>query len=114
MSEVVNLTPHAITIKVDGGDITFQPSGKVARVSEKASKPTRINVFGFPIAGKATFTDVIDLPEPIDGTIFIVSGLVAQNVARPDVFSPATGPDDGAIRNEKGHIVAVTKFKETI
>lgn len=114
MSEVVNLTPHAITIRVHGGDITFPPSGKIARIKEKNVAPTRSQIFGFPVAGKTAFEAVLDLPEPVEGTIFIVSGMVAAQVSRPDVFSPATGPEDGAIRNDKGQIVAVTKFKETV
>jgi hypothetical protein len=56
---------------------------------------------------------VIDLPEPIEGTAFIVSGLVAGAVSRSDVFSPATGPKDEAIRNDKGHIIAVKFLKAT-
>ena len=30
--------------------------------------------------------------------------------ARPDVLCPGTGPADGAVRNDKGHIVAVTRL----
>ena len=117
MSEVVNLTPHPITIRLGNdakSDVTFAPSGTIARVAEKTVKPTRNEVFGFPVAGKTVFEAVVNLPEPKEGVIYIVSGVVAANVSRPDVFSPATGPDDNAIRNEKGHIVAVTKFKETV
>ena len=114
MTEVINLTPHAIVVRVDGGDITFPPSGKVARIKEKNVPPTRSQIFGFPVAGKTAFEAVVDLPEPEEGKIFIVSGMVAAQVNRADVFSPATGPEDGAIRNEKGHIVAVTKLKETV
>jgi len=117
MSEVVNLTPHPIVIRLgvdEKSDVTFPPAGVVARVTEKANKPTRNHIFGFPVAGKAAFDEVVNLPEPKEGVIYIVSGLVAQNVSRSDVFSPATGPEDNAIRNEKGHIVAVTKLKETV
>jgi hypothetical protein len=50
------------------------------------------------------------LPEPQDGVIFVVSGMVldALGSTRPDVVAPDTGAD--AIRNEKGHIVAVMGF----
>lgn len=56
---------------------------------------------------------VTDLPEAEEGIFLIVSGFVGGAVTgtRPDVLVPGTGPKDGAIRNEKGHIVAVTRLK---
>jgi len=109
----VNLTPHAIVVRLaDGTDLTFPPSGKVARVDEM---PTTVvgDLDGIPILSRTVFGQVVDLPEPIEGTAFIVSGLVAGVVYRGDVFSPATGPKDGAIRNDKGHIIAVVSLKAT-
>jgi hypothetical protein len=41
MTNFVNLTPHPITIRKDGIDTTFQPSGKVARVNEMANDVER-------------------------------------------------------------------------
>jgi hypothetical protein len=39
-------------------------------------------------------------------------GFCLANIkGRTDVFAPATGPKDGAIRNDKGHVVAVTALK---
>jgi len=113
MMNFVNLTPHAIVVRLqDGSDLTFPPSGKVARVDEA---PNFINgeIGGVPVLARTVFTAVIDLPEPTEGTAFIVSGLVAGVVYRPDVFSPATGPKDEAIRNDKGHIIAVKFLKAT-
>lgn len=113
MANFVNLTPHPITvIAVNGGESTFQPSGKVARVSEL---PTTVigQVNGIPVLSKTVFGDVVDLPEPQEGVFFIVSGLVAGQVSRKDVLAPATGPNDGAVRNDKGQIVAVTQLKST-
>jgi hypothetical protein len=34
-----------------------------------------------------------------------------KGLVRPDVLVPGTGPGDGAVRNDKGHIVAVTRLK---
>ena len=110
----VNLTPHAIVIRlVDGTDLTIAPSGKVARVDE-APNSVVDEIGGVPVLAKSVFTEVIDLPKPVEGTAFIVSGLVAGAVSRADVFCPATGPKDDAIRNEKGHIVAVKSLKATL
>jgi hypothetical protein len=113
MTNFVNLTPHPITIRKDGVDTTFQPSGKVARVNEMANDVER-EIDGIPILRKSKFTDIIDLPEAEDGTAFIVSGMVADRISRSDVFAPGTGPKDEAIRNDKGHIIAVKFLKSTL
>lgn len=46
---------------------------------------------------------------------YVVSAIVgaairASGAVRPDVLCPGTGPADGAVRNEAGHIVAVTRL----
>lgn len=110
----VNLTPHAITIRTAGGDVTIPPSGSVARVVGAAVDVGITN--GVPVKR--------DLPGKVEGlpgaddaryvTLYLVSGMVLAALAgsgRRDVFAPGTGPDDGAIRNDKGHIVAVTCLK---
>ena len=109
----VNLTPHAIVVRLqDGTDLTFPPSGKVARVDEEPAHNLG-DVDGIKILSRTSFWEVVDLPEPVEGVAYIVSGLVAGQVYRPDVFSPATGPKDGALRNDKGQIVAVVALKAT-
>ena len=113
MMNFVNLTPHAIVVRLnDGNDLTFPPSGKIARVDEL---PTTVvgEVGGVKILSRTVFGEVIDLPEPVEGIGYIVSGLVAGVVYRADVFAPATGPKDGAVRNDKGHIFAVVALKAT-
>jgi hypothetical protein len=70
---------------------------------------------GFPcaIASPTTFGEVTGLPAPQAGMFFIVSGMVGAALAgrgRADVFVPGTGPNDGALRNEQGHIIAVTRL----
>ena len=113
MMNFVNLTPHPIVVRLnDGSDLTFPPSGKVARVDELPTT-TVGEVGGVKILSRTVFGEVIDLPEPTEGVGYIVSGLVAGVVYRADVFAPATGPKDNAIRNEKGHIVAVVALKAT-
>ena len=109
----VNLTPHPIVVRMnDGTDVTFPPSGKIARVDEM---PTTVvgDINGIPIMARTVFGQVIDLPDPVEGIGYIVSGLVAGVVYRADVFAPATGPKDGAVRNDKGHIIAVVALKAT-
>ena len=103
---LVNLTPHTITIFTDecGHDI---PSEGVARVKTESRVVGDIN--GIPVV-ETTYGEIEGLPEPKDGTIYIVSGLVraALNGTRDDVVSPDTGPT--AVRNDKGQIVGVTRL----
>ena len=54
-------------------------------------------------------------PGTAPGTYFVVSAIVgaairASGAVRSDVLCPGTGPNDGAVRNEAGHIVAVTRL----
>ena len=111
---LVNLTPHALTLVSARGEHTVLPaSGTVARV---ASTPGTVEAReGFPcaIASPTVFGEVTGLPCPQAGTAFIVSGMVGAALAgrgRTDVFVPGTGPNDGALRNEAGHIVGVTRL----
>lgn len=113
MTTFINLTPHEITIlKKDLTTLSIKASGKIARVNELPNDVCG-EIDGIPVLSKSKFTDVIDLPEPQEGIAYIVSGMVADRVSRDDVFSPATGPKDDAVRNEKGHIVAVKFLKST-
>ncbi len=54
-------------------------------------------------------------PGTAPGTFFVVSALVgaalrASGSTRQDVLCPGTGPNDGAVRNDAGHIMAVTRL----
>ena len=83
---------------------TFQPSGKVARVSSSIEKVGDIN--GIPTY-KVTYGDLIDVPEPEDDVLYIVSGLVFGASDRTDLIQPNTGM---AIRDENGRIIGVPGF----
>lgn len=108
---MLNLTPHAITIRHNEVDTTIEPSGSVARVSTSSVDAGVCPVTGAPII-KTIYGDVEGLGSPSDGPV-LVSALVLGRLG-PEwsgvAFAPATGPADGAIRNDKGHIVAVTKL----
>lgn len=101
---MLNLTPHSITLRAGGGDITLPPSGAVARVKTREEPAGEIT--GMPVIMR-TFGEVEGLPP--EGTPCIVSALVANAVpGRKGVYAPDTGPT--AIRDEKGQIVAVTRL----
>jgi len=99
----VNLTPHAIVLN---SGTTFAPSGKVARVS---SSHTTFDSDGIC---SVTFGDVTDLPDPVPGTFYIVSALVAAAAKRADVVSPASGHPD--VVRSNGQIVSVPGFVQAV
>jgi hypothetical protein len=104
--EIVNLTPSAINVADDEGNIivTFPPSGNIAYVIT-GSNMTR-ELAGRPII-RVIFGEVTGIPEPSDDVIYLVTTTVAQAAKRPDVISPNT--DHTAVR-KGGQIVAVREF----
>jgi hypothetical protein len=104
----VNLTPHNVTVRPDGGtEIRIPASNSVARcqvISEKVAElndiPVVRQVFGTPQG----------IPEPDEhGSVrYITSTLVAQAANRSDVVSPDTGP---TAYRENGQVVAVRGFQ---
>lgn len=108
---IINLTPHAIVLRSHPEtDTTILPSGVVARVMTTPGSLGVMEGIPVPIAHPTTYGSVEGIPVPIDNTIYLVSGLVLSRTNRPDVFGPGTGPSDGAIRNDKGQIIAVTRL----
>jgi len=92
---LVNLTPHTLNILSANGGLVFklEPSGNVARVSvfndpmlDLDDKSMFVN--GVPLFAQSV-GDVVGLPEPQEGTFYVVSTLVRNAVPdRTDVFSP--------------------------
>ena len=102
---MLNLTPHAITLRTPDGDVTIAPSGRIARVTT-AAEATELVVAGVRVV-RNTYGPVTGLPT--DGTPCIVSGMVlaALPAGTPNIYAPATGAT--AIR-EDGQVVAVTEL----
>lgn len=97
----INCTPH--TINLNNGE-SFD-SKFIARVSSNHSE------FVNGICSQE-FGDILGLPEPQEGVLFIVSAIVLSAVklsGRNDCVAPATGHSD-TIRNDKGHIISVPGF----
>ena len=111
---VVNLTPHEINIITESGTITFPPSGIVARVAAKAVETDTLYIGprGMLLAIPVTtpyYSDIEDLPEPCEGTAYIVSSIVATRCKyRNDVFAPGE-----LVRDDTGKVIgckALAKF----
>lgn len=107
---LINLTPHAIVIRTPDGDTTIAPSGTIARVSATPGAVHDVAGFPCPVADPPVVGAVTGIPDAQDGVAYIVSGMVLSATDRADVFGPGTGPADGAVRNEDGHIIAVTRL----
>ena len=107
MGKLINLTPHDLIIFKDGSKTIIPASGKVARVSSVDTP--RGDIDGIPVVARG-FGDVVDLPAPQDGVIYIVSVMVLSALAgkRDDVVAPDTGA--GAVRDDSGRIVGVKGF----
>ena len=88
---IINLTPHTINVI---NSVTLPPSGEVARV-EMVSSPTE-PIEGIPSV-RTEWGEVANLPEPVEGVVLLVSGMVAQAVPREDVVSPGE-----LVRDEQG------------
>ena len=106
---IINATPHSISLANAEGDVVaeFAPSGIVARCATTTEEVGTLA--GFPVK-RTSFGAVHGLPEEKEGTIYIVSLLVAQALkgVRNDVVSPLT--DTTAIRKD-GQVVAVRGFQ---
>lgn len=99
----LNLTSHPLTLVIGGGRLTIQPEATPARVNSFKKQIAELEVFGLPTPiNVTTYGDVTGLPAPEDGTIYIVSLLVAQALrgTRDDVLIV-----DDTVRDEQGRIV---------
>jgi hypothetical protein len=107
---IVNLTPHTISIvRKDGETIQVAPTAPAARVQQQ--NVVVDEVFGIAVSA-VQYGEVENLPPPQEGTIYVVSAVVAQQCTlRSDVYAPDTGPS--AIRNEAGQITAVRGLVST-
>lgn len=100
----INLTTHDLTIVLENGDDLILPaSGEVARVTFSTQQVDEID--GIPIYKTIYEPEITGLPEPQDGTIFVVSSLAAQTVKRPDVLAPTK-----LIRDDDGQVIAAGGF----
>ena len=103
---MLNLTPHEIVVVVSGREHTFPASGTVARVATTDEVVGHCPITHAPIIQRVT-GQVDGLPT-WDVPVIVSAMVLAACPGRPNTFAPDTGPT--AIRNEKGHIVSVTRL----
>lgn len=101
--KIINLTPHTINLYRNGEMVLAIPSSGVARVNVTSQTVGEVN--GFPIRQNA-YGEVVGLPEPEEGTVYIVSALVAQAAKnRADLLIV-----DDTLRNSEGQIIGCRGF----
>lgn len=113
MARLVNLTPHAIVLRPsEGADVVIPPSGGVARVKSVPGGARNVEGIPVPVASPQVWGEIEGLPAPQEGVMYIVSAIVLGRLqgARPDVVGPGTGPQDGAVRDDAGRVIAVTRL----
>ena len=106
---IVNLTPHDIHVHIDNEDntdiVTIKKGVKPARVEEQR---TPLAVVDGVTIYKKKWLDIQNLPDPIPGTLYIVSGMVleaAKLKGRTDCVAP-----DEFVRDANGVIVGCKGF----
>lgn len=97
---IINLTPHAVNIMPEGPEGPIRTISSIGEARAKTSRKQIGTIEGIPVY-KTTFGDIEGLPEPQEGTIYIVSSITAQAVPhRDDVFIP-----DDIVRDEQGRVI---------
>ena len=108
MTKIVNLTPYTIVVKIGETKKSFPVSGTVARVTSEMKEAGTIA--GAPVKSQI-FGEVEGLPEPEEGTVYIVfSELIlsrAKAAGRMDAVAPNTTE---GYQNEKNKIITVPGF----
>jgi len=107
INRVINLTPHECSIHIGDTIRRIPPSGNVVRLNSHCQPCGECD--GIPV-DICTEGEPKGLPEPVKGTVYIVSSMVAKKVKRKDVLCPDTS-DKGVIRDGGGYIVGVYRLQ---
>lgn len=100
----VNKTPHKLTIfRGDGSTLELDPIAPCPRASEVIQRVATLD--GIEIS-RVTYGNVLDLPDPEDGTIYVVSMLVRSACPnRTDLVSPGK-----LVRDSGGNVIGAEGF----
>jgi len=106
MIKLINVTPHPVHLYRDEGHEevikTLAASASPARVvmttrviGTLAGMPFRVSEPG----------EIVDLPDPVEGVVYVASLLVALAAKRVDVVSP-----DDVVRDDAGRVIGCRAF----
>lgn len=100
---LVNLTTHPITVYAGDSPIaSWPPSGRFARLAENhhPAGTLRTDRGEIPLSTVSYAPEVIDLPETVSGTAYLVSRVLAAQVRRTDLYFPVD-----EVRDDSGRII---------
>ena len=102
MATIINKTPHALNLIVDGQNITIEPTLPPARVCEHCKQIAILSVGGtdIPVTQK-TYGEIENLPDPEPDTYYVVSALVAGRIPEREDVLVTSCP----VRDDGGRII---------
>lgn len=105
---IVNLTPHEVKI-VDGGNnvVAVFPSDGVARACQHDVPAGEIE--SIPVV-KTEFGEVLGLPEPAEGIVYIVSRITVEAAQAQGRSTDDLLVTSGAVRDSQGRIIGCRAF----
>ncbi len=112
MTNIINLTPHEISIVNEEGNVikVFESAG----VARAAQNDVQIGMLeGIPII-ETTFGEPVDLPEYSQGTYYIVSALTAKAASLSGRNTRDLLLTGKTVRNSDGQIIgcqALAKYR---
>lgn len=118
MTAIHNMTPHTITLVVDGVSVSF-PSEGIIRAKQEDTKVDEIvtdldlgnSSTGFTIpVFSSKFFEPEGVPELEDDTIYIVSSLAFQSLKAHGYNMSHFVVPSGTIRDEEGKIIGCKGF----
>lgn len=98
-----NLTPHEVVVITELGDeLRLDPEARSARIRTLADRSRLVSVAtGAKIrVMREAPVRVVDLPEPSEDVLLVVSRLVAERARRADVVCPTD-----IVRDDSGRVV---------
>lgn len=123
VQKIVNLTPHDVVLYVgDTAVFTITKSGQVARVQTKDQYVGHLDLestqetgehalqpVAVPVVMQRT-TSIEGIPEPEDGTLYLVSSFVLNRSDRQDLIAPDTRKHY-AVLDDNGQIKGVRRLR---
>lgn len=87
--QIINLTPHPVTLVTTGGDeVVIQPEETPVRIPAETTPAGEIN--GIPLVVEQLGDADSVLPAPQPGVVYVVSRPVAERANRPDLLVPTS------------------------
>lgn len=108
MTEICNLTPHAVNLVGDDGDVirTYEPIG-LARAEQRSVVCGTLD--GIELV-KTVFGKVEGLPDYQEGVFYIVSAITANAAKAEGRITADLLIVSDAVRNDQGQIIGCRRF----